>query len=109
MEQHPSWHEKLILAQSAPPLSGRRKLNPWRGRLGDIRGKIDPSDGIERISCKVLYALLELPRGQRNVVAYRQVRATMVDLGWEPILTRGLTLGERHNVRGYQRKPRWKP
>lgn len=110
MAQQPSWLEKFFLARATPnPTVGRRKVNPWRVRLAAIGGKIDPSDGVERISCKVLYAALELPRSQRNVIAYRQVRATMIDLGWEPILTCGLTLGERRNVRGYQRKPRWRP
>jgi hypothetical protein len=109
MEPQLSWLEKLSLVQSTPNPTGRRKVNPWRLRLGGIRGKIDPSDGIERISCQLLYAALELPRSERNVRVYRQVRATMVELGWEPIMKYGLTLGRKHQVRGYQRRPRWKP
>lgn len=108
MEPQPSWLEKLSLDQPSPTV-GRRKANPWRRRLGAVRGEIDRVDGIERISCAVLYAVLELSRAERNAPTKRRICSTMIELGWEPVRARGLTLGKSHQVRCYIRKPRFKP
>ena len=84
-------------AQSAQP------ADPWRLRLEGARGKIW-DDGIERVSTRSLFDLLEVPQRSRTAAAARRLAKIMRELGWAPIKARGLTPGGfPDQVRGYAR------
>ena len=84
----------------------KRNTDPWRLRLGRLRGTIG-DDGIERITTQAVFDVLEIPQGNRRAGASRRLAAVMGDLGWMAVRVRGLTRGGYlEQVRGYCRDAR---
>ena len=79
----------------------------WRVTLERVRGKVDFSDRLERISSQQLLALLEVPQRNRTAGTYRRLAKVMAELGWTATRVRDLTRGGyKEQVRGYCREPR---
>ena len=64
-----------------------------------MRGRIDPIDGIERITTDQLCDVLEIPRSRRGSKAYSRLSAVMADLGWTSV-----RIGQL-KTRGFKRTP----
>jgi hypothetical protein len=54
--------------------------DPWRVTLERVRGKLDFSDRLERISSQQLLDLLEVPQRQRTAGTYRRLSKVMTEL-----------------------------
>jgi hypothetical protein len=81
-------------------------VDPWRLRLGRVRGKMD-FDGFERISTQTLLDILEIPQRRRMAGTYRRLAKLMAELGWAAVRVRDLTRGGyKEQVRGYTRSAR---
>ena len=81
-------------------------VDPWRLRLERVRGKVDFSDGLERVSSQMLMDILEVPQRNRTAGAYRRMAKVMAELGWTAVRVRDLTRGGyREQIRGYCRQP----
>jgi hypothetical protein len=107
MQREPSWLEKLSRLKSLPyqpTYKPTRKVDLWKRRLVEVRGKTD-FDGVERIPTERLCDILEIPRGRRGVRVYTRLTATMAELGWTPVRARGMTPGASRKTRGYERRP----
>jgi hypothetical protein len=79
----------------------------WRVTLERVRGKVDFSDRLERISSQQLLALLEVPQRNRTAGTYRRLAKVMAELGWTAVRVRDLTRGGyKEQVRGYCRDAR---
>jgi hypothetical protein len=79
------------------------KPDPWRLRLGRLRGKVG-YDAVERVSTQAVLDFLEVPQRGRNAAACRRLAKLMRELGWSPIKARGMTQnGFRDQVRGWAR------
>jgi hypothetical protein len=84
--------------------------DPWRLRLERARGKVDESDGIERVSSQALMDLLEVPQRARTAGACRRLAKIMRELGWRQIKARGLNQrGLLEQIRGWARDKRGSP
>ena len=83
-----------------------RDADPWRLRLERVHGKIG-DDGIERITTRLLFDILEVPQRSRGAGACRRLAKLMAELGWTAVRVRGLTRGGYlEQVRGYARDAR---
>jgi hypothetical protein len=92
--------EEAVKAAAAEP------VDPWRLTLERVRGKVDFSDRLERISSQTLLDLLEVPQRQRTAGSYRRLAKVMAELGWTATRLRDLTRGGyREQVRGFCRQP----
>jgi hypothetical protein len=81
--------------------------DPWRLRLERVRGKVDFSDGLERVSSQTLLDLLEIPQRSRTAGTFRRLAKVMAELGWTAVRVRDLTRGGyKEQVRGYCREAR---
>ena len=77
--------------------------DPWEHTLRKAKGHVGP-DGIERISTKDLFEILEVPLRARASKTVRLSRV-MRGLGWSSIRARGLNPGGYlDRVRGYARQ-----
>ncbi len=82
------------------------RVDRWHLRLERVRGKVDFSDGLERISSQMLLDLLEVPQRQRTAGTYRRLAKAMAELGWTAVRLRHLTRGGyRERIRGVCRQP----
>jgi hypothetical protein len=81
--------------------------DPWRVTLERVRGKVDFSDRLERISSQRLLDLLEVPQRQRTAGTFRRLGKVMTEFGWTAVRVRDLTRGGyKEQVRGYCRDAR---
>ena len=81
--------------------------DPWRVTLERVRGKLDFSDRLERISSQTLLDLLEVPQSKRTAGTFRRLSRLMTELGWSAVRVRDLTRGGyKEQVRGYCRDAR---
>ena len=82
-------------------------VDPWRLPLERVRGKINFSDRLERISSQSLLDLLEVPQRSRTAGTFRRLSKLMTELGWSAVRVRDLTRGGyKEQVRGYCRDAR---
>jgi hypothetical protein len=97
-----SWTERLdeLTARDAQ----HKAADPWKLRLERVKGKIDFSGRLERVTTQQLFDLLEIPQAGRTSGACRRLSAIMTELGWFPTMARGMTSG-RDRARGYSRDP----
>ena len=97
-----SWLGQLDNANRA---AVARRDDPWRMRLGRIRGSTG-DDGLERVTTQLLLDQLEIPQHSRRAGTYRRLAKLMAELGWAAVRVRGLTRGGYlEQVRGYCRLP----
>ena len=81
--------------------------DPWKLMLERVRGKVDFSDRLERISSQTLLDSLEVPQRNRTAGTFRRLSKVMFELGWSAVRVRDLTRGGyKEQVRGYCREPR---
>jgi len=78
--------------------------DPWTPILKSVRGTVDPSDGLERISTLRLFDILEIRQRGRHPGTARRLSRVMRELGWVGVRCRDLTRGGyKEHVRGYCR------
>jgi hypothetical protein len=101
-----SWVEML---EQRKAQARATSADPWRVRLGRVRGRIF-DDGIERISTQAVFDMLEVPQSSRGAGACRRLAELMRQLGWTPTQARGLNqAGFRDMIRGYAREQKRSP
>ena len=66
--------------------------DPWQLRLERVRGQVG-DDGIERITTRLLFDVLEVPQRRRGAGACRSLAKLMAEIGWTAVRVRGLTGG----------------
>jgi hypothetical protein len=94
------------LKQKIAEAAAARSADPWRLRLERVRGKIDFSDRLERISSQTLLDLLEVPQRPRTAGTFRRLAKVMAQLNWSPIRVRDFNgRGYKETIRGYCRQP----
>jgi hypothetical protein len=94
------------MREEAAKAGAAETADPWRHTLERVRGKIDFSDRLERISSQTLLDLLEVPQRNRTAGTYRRLAKVMAELGWTAVRVRDLTRGGyREQIRGYCRQP----
>jgi hypothetical protein len=104
----PSWLERLgdLTARDAQ----HKATDPWKLRLERVKGKIDFSDGLERVSTQELLDLLRVPWRNRTSGTCRRLSSVMVELGWTATRLHGPTRGGfRDLTRGYAPHPHSAP
>jgi hypothetical protein len=95
------------MREEAAKAATAETADPWRLKLERVRGKVDFSDRLERVSSQTLLDLLEVPQRNRTAGTFRRVAKIMAELGWTPVRVRDLTRGGyREQVRGYCREAR---
>src|SRR6476659_10608032 len=100
-----SFRERM--REEAAKAAAAESADPWRFTLERVRGKVDFSDRLERVSSQTLLDLLEVPQRQRTAGTFRHLSKVMTELGWTAVRVRDLTRGGyREQVRGYCRQPR---
>jgi hypothetical protein len=94
------------MAQKIAEAAEARSADPWRLRLQRVRGKVDCSDRLERVSSQMLLDLLEVPQRQRTAGTFRRLAKIMAQLNWSPIRVRDFNgRGYKETIRGYCRQP----
>ena len=97
-----TFRERLEAAKAAAAESA----DPWRLTLERVRGKVDFSDHLERVSSQTLLDLLEVPQRNRTAGTFRRLARVMAELGWSAVRVRDLIRGSyKEQVRGYCREP----
>jgi hypothetical protein len=81
----------------------KHDADPWRMKLEQLKGREYGSDGLERVTTKAIFDLLEVPSRNRATAANRRLSKLMSELGWEAVRVRGSTTGYRDRARGYAR------
>ena len=100
-----SFRERM--SEEAAKSAAVQTADPWRLTLERVRGKIDFSDRLERISSQTLLDLLEVPQRNRTAGTYRRLAKVMTELGWAAVRVRDLTRGGyKEQVRGWCRQSR---
>ena len=66
-----SFRERM--REEAARAAAAEAADPWRLTLERVRGKVDFSDRLERISSQTLLDLLEVPQRNRTVGTFRRV------------------------------------
>ena len=98
-----SFRERM--RDEAAKAAAAETADPWRVTLERVRGKVDFSDRLERVSSQTLLDLLEVPQRQRTAGTYRRLSKLMAGLGWVAVRVRDLTRGGyKEQVRGYCRE-----
>jgi hypothetical protein len=88
-------------------LAVEQPADPWLAPLQRVRGKLDESDGLERVSSQTLLDMLEVPQRSRTAGTYRRLAKLMTELGWTAVRVRDLTRGGyKEQIRGYVRDAR---
>jgi hypothetical protein len=103
MEFPLSWLERLDAERNAAIRERTRNTDPWRMRLEQIRGKVDP-DNVERIPSAAVYDFLGIPMSDRGTRAARRISQIMAEFGWTATRIRGMRGTHLDQVRGYARK-----
>jgi len=94
------------MQEEAARAAAAEAADPWRVTLERVRGKVDFSDRLERVSSQTLLDLLEVPQRQRRAGTFRRLAKVMAELGWTAVRVRDLTRGGYlEQVRGYCREP----
>jgi hypothetical protein len=92
------------MREEAAKAAAAEIVDPWRLMLERVRGKIDFSDQLERVSSQTLLDLLEVPQRNRTAGTFRRLSKVMAELGWSAVRVRDLTRGGyKEQVRGYCR------
>src|SRR5215472_12574766 len=95
------------LQEEAAKAVAAEAADPWRLTLARVRGKIDFSDRLERVSSQTLLDLLEVPQRNRTAGTYRRLAKVMAELNWTATRVRDLTRGGyKEQVRDYCREHR---
>jgi hypothetical protein len=100
-----SFRERL--RDEAAKGAAAESADPWLLTLQRVRGKVDFSDRLERVSSQTLLDLLEVPQRNRTAGTYRRLARLMSELGWTAVRVRDLTRGGYlEQVRGWCRQSR---
>ena len=95
------------MREEAAKSAAVENTDPWRLTLERVRGKVDFSDGLERVSSQTLLDLLEVPQRNRTAGTFRRLSKIMTELGWTAVRVRDLTRGGyKEQIRGYCRDAR---
>jgi hypothetical protein len=95
------------MREEAAKAAAAETADPWRLTLERLRGKIDFSDGLERVSSQTLLDLLEVPQRNRTAGAFQRLAKVMAELGWSAIRVRDFNgRGFKETIRGYCRDAR---
>jgi hypothetical protein len=93
--------------EEAAKSAAAETADPWRLTLERVRGKVDFSDGLERVSSQTLLDLLEVPQRNRTAGTFRRLSKIMTELDWTAVRVRDMTRGGyKEQVRGYCREGR---
>ena len=76
------------MREEAAKAAAAEAADPWRLTLARVRGKIDFSDRLERISSQTLLDLLEVPQRNRTAATYRRLAKVVAELGWTAVRVR---------------------
>lgn len=95
-----SWCER-----AARGAATSKHRDPWHGKLSGLQGRIH-DDGVERITCQMVWDVLGLSYRERNSAHIkRRLAKIMVELGWTQtrLWSVGKTLTGKSLLRGYRR------
>ena len=78
--------------------------DPWRFAVERLKGRLDPIDGVERITSSGVADALEIPQRARTSATARRIAKLMRESGWAPIRVRSLRRGANlEKIRGFAR------
>ena len=94
------------LKEESAKAAAAEAADPWRVTLERVRGKVDFSDRLERVSSQTLLDLLEIPQRNRTAGTFRRLSKVMTELGWSAVRVRDFNgRGYKEQIRGYCREP----